>query len=309
MVDNRLIAAETTARNTAGVSDNENTKLIDAGRTNENFSGATYALVAAKLMFCIIGLLGICHAVNYFIKKSELEFFGGAYFYRFFDLNLEQNIPAWYASVLWFLVFQFSLLNYFLERRSNSAKPHSWVWLLFAVLFLGASADEVATIHEHVGSLLQDLVVPTIRTQIATYFVRNGFSAESFVVHFSTSKSPWVLFYAPFLIGAGTFCWLFLWRRFSNRRQLRSLMVAAAVCYLVAETFDFIQGMRSPPISLFPQPLGLSWPVFLDLTVMVEELLEDSGTVLIILALSQYFFLELKEFTARGPSREDLPLN
>lgn len=277
----------------ASVSDKAVGEIAEFSEAEKGFVSSLAPMIAAKLMFAMIALLGVCHAVNYYIKKNEIEFFGGDYFYRFFDLNLEQNIPAWYASVLWFLVFQFSLLNYLLERWSKSKtvrdRPHSWVWLFFAVLFLVASADEVATIHEHVGSLLQDLVVPTMRAQIATYFVRNGFSPESFVVHFSTSKSPWVLFYAPFLIAAGGFCWLFLWRRFSYSRHLRVLMVLAALCYLVAETFDFIQGMRSPPISMFPQPLGLDWPTFLDLTVMVEELLEDCGTVFIVLALFQHF--------------------
>ena len=65
-------------------------------------------------------------------------------------------------------------------------------------------------------------------------------------------------------------------------------MLAAAACYVVAESFDFIQGMRSPPVTLIPSPLGLTWPVFLDMTVMVEELLEDLGTVCIILALAKY---------------------
>ncbi|HNB22642.1 MAG TPA: hypothetical protein PKZ32_09500 [Candidatus Melainabacteria bacterium] len=269
---------------------------------------SSYTLGAAKCMFVVIGVLGVCHAINYYLKTQEIKIFGGDYFYRFFDLNMEQNIPAWYASVLWFMVFQFSLLNYWLERWTKAAKPHSWVWLFFAILFLGASADEVATIHEHVGSLLQDLVVPTLRGQIATYFVRNGFSAESFVVHFSTSKSPWVLFYAPFLLGAGGFCWLFLWRRFAYNRHLRALMLAAALCYLVAESFDYIQGLRSPPVSLIPQPLGLSWPQFMDLTVMIEELLEDSGTVLIILALGRHFLHELKNALPGGILNEKAPL-
>lgn len=289
------------------MSDNENAIQTGEMEPAKEPLNVDVPQLAGKVMFAAIGILGICHAVNYYIKTQEIRFFGGDYFYRFFDLNMEQNIPAWFASILWFMVFQFSLLNFALERRTGSAKPHRWVWLFFATLFLVASADEVATIHEHVGSLLQDLVVPTLRGQIATYFVRNGFSPESFVVHFSTSKSPWVLFYAPFLIAAGGFCWLFLWRRFSFSRHLRVLMVAAALCYIVAETFDFIQGMRSPPVSMFPQPLGLSWPVFLDLTVMIEELLEDAGTVFIILALWQYFSAELKNFMHRGSSFEKLP--
>jgi hypothetical protein len=239
-------------------------------------------------MIAAICLLGVCHAVNYYITDCEIVIPGGGYFHRFFDLNQEQNIPAWYASILWFMVFQLSALNFALEWRIKSAAPHRWVWLFFALLFLAASADEVATIHEHVGSFLQDFVVPNIRSFIASFFIRQGYGAESFVVHFSTSRSPWVLFYAPFLLAAGGFCWLFLWRRFAPYRKLRILMLAAAACYVVAESFDFIQGMRSPPVTLIPSPLGLSWPVFLDMTVMVEELLEDLGTVCIILALAKY---------------------
>ena len=289
------------------MSDNENAIPAATSVSAKGLLQSDGPALAGKVMFAAIGLLGVCHAVNYYIKTQEIRLFGGDYFYRFFDLNMEQNVPAWFASILWFMVFQFSLLNFAFERCTGSAKPHRWVWLFLAALFVGASADEVATIHEHVGSLLQDLVVPTLRGQIATYFVRNGFSPESFVVHFSTSKSPWVLFYAPFLIAAGGFCWLFLWRRFSHSRHLRVLMMAAALCYVVAETFDFIQGMRRPPVAMFPQPFGLSWPVFLDLTVMIEELLEDAGTVLIILALWQHFSAELKKSIDGGTSSEPKP--
>lgn len=239
-------------------------------------------------MIAAICFLGVCHAINYYITDCEIVIPGGGYFHRFFDLNQEQNIPAWYASILWFMVFQLSALNFALEWRIKSAAPHRWVWLFFALLFLAASADEVATIHEHVGSFLQDFVVPNMRSAIASFFIRQGYGAESFVVHFSTSRSPWILFYAPFLLAAGGFCWLFLWRRFALHRSLRILMLAAAACYLVAESFDFIQGMRSPPVTLIPSPLGLTWPFFLDLTVMVEELLEDLGTICIILALAKY---------------------
>jgi hypothetical protein len=244
--------------------------------------------VVAIGMIASTCILGICHAINYYITDQEIVIPGGGYFHRFFDLNQEQNIPAWYASILWFMVFQLSALNFALEWRSKSAAPHRWVWLFFAFLFLGASADEVATIHEHVGSFLQDFVVPNIRSGIATYFIRQGYGPESFVVNFSTSRSPWVLFYAPFLLAAGGFCWVFLWRRFAPYKIMRLLMLGAAACYLVAESFDFIQGVRSPPVALIPRPFGLSWPFFLDMTVIVEELLEDLGTVCIILALAKY---------------------
>ncbi len=66
------------------------------------------------------------------------------------------------------------------------------------------------------------------------------------------------------------------------------MVLGAAACYLIAESFDFIQGVRSPPVALIPRPFGLSWPFFLDMTVIVEELLEDLGTVCIILALAKY---------------------
>lgn len=266
-------------------SDGEPKLPVEIGKNERHVSLMQVVSVGMMGTIC---LLGVCHAINYYITYNQLEIPGGGYFHRFFDLNQEQNIPAWYASILWFMVFQLSALNFALEWRAKSAAPHRWVWLFLAFLFLAASADEVATIHEHVGSFLQDFVVPAMRSSIATYFIRQGYSPESFVVHFATSRSPWILFYAPFLLSAGGLCWLFLWRRFAAYKRMRYLMLAAAACYVVAESFDFIQGMRSPPITLIPCPLGLSWPLFLDLTVMVEELLEDLGTVCIILALAEY---------------------
>lgn len=249
----------------------------------------------AGLLVGFILILGILHAISQFIVPGNLFTQTDRYIDRVFDLNQEQNVPAWYASILWFLVFQVAVLNFIFEWKIRSRKAHRWVWLLFAVLFLGASVDEVATIHEHVGSYLQDEVIPQIRGALATMLVRHGWSGTSALVSFATSRSPWVLFYAPVLVGVGGFCWIFLWRRLHPNRELQWLMIAAAACYLTAESFDFIQGVRAIPVSVVQRPLGLDWGVFLELTVMIEEMLEDLGTVLIIVALFEHLRIGVRQ--------------
>ena len=71
---------------------------------------------------------------------------------KFVDLNAEQNFPTWFSSVL--------LFSLFLQARTISAKVRdgfSNSWKVLAWLFLIMSVDEVATMHEAVGTLLREL--------------------------------------------------------------------------------------------------------------------------------------------------------
>lgn len=254
----------------------------------------------------IIGLV-IMHVLSdaFFANEDLPRFFGRNYFYKMFDMNHEHNTPTWYASILWALVAQAALAAFFLERRFEPNSKRTWLWLVIAATFLAASCDEVATIHEHVGSYLQDQVVPSIRTAIASYLIRNGFDASTLVNRFALSRSPWIMFYLPILLFVGTHCWIFLWRRLARFGKVRHWLLLTAFCYVASVSFDFMQGSRDLPVDLIEEPLGMSWIDFLDYTVLIEEAMEDVGTMLLALAIARYALgLAGEHLAAKEKSRE-----
>jgi len=77
---------------------------------------------------------------------------------RLINLDGEMNIPAWYSSVQWFCVA--FLFGIFALRNVERSNGKSWVLILFPLMFLVFSADEVACVHEWMGSKC-DVLLPT----------------------------------------------------------------------------------------------------------------------------------------------------
>jgi hypothetical protein len=68
-----------------------------------------------------------------------------------FDLNHENNIPTWYASV----GFISCALGAFLISRVPLQLSQSFQWKSLAVIFLLMSLDEKASLHEYGASLMK----------------------------------------------------------------------------------------------------------------------------------------------------------
>lgn len=65
---------------------------------------------------------------------------------RLFDLNGEGNIPAWYSSMA--LLLSSALLAVIARAKRFARDPYVWHWAVLAVIFLGFSFDEAASLHE-----------------------------------------------------------------------------------------------------------------------------------------------------------------
>jgi hypothetical protein len=75
-----------------------------------------------------------------------------------FDLDGEMNLPTWWASAQWLVAAL--LLGIVARRAVDPDRTRSWVLALLPLLFLGLSIDEVATVHESLGDLL-DVLLPS----------------------------------------------------------------------------------------------------------------------------------------------------
>ena len=75
---------------------------------------------------------------------------------RMFDLDGESNVPTWYSSIQWFVVF--AVLFGVAERRVSLADRRSWFLCLLPLVFLAMSADEVVQLHERIGAASDGLL-------------------------------------------------------------------------------------------------------------------------------------------------------
>jgi hypothetical protein len=82
---------------------------------------------------------------------------------RLVDLGGEANLPTWYSSIQLFLVAVF--LAVFAQAKFDWKNKSSWALLPWPFLFLGMSFDEVATIHEWLGSRSDALLPGGTRSQ------------------------------------------------------------------------------------------------------------------------------------------------
>lgn len=74
-------------------------------------------------------------------------------FVPLFDIDEEANVPSWFSSVL--LLICAGLLWAHARHAQESSDPHRRGWAGLAGIFLFASLDETAAIHERVGALLK----------------------------------------------------------------------------------------------------------------------------------------------------------
>lgn len=67
------------------------------------------------------------------------------------NLDREHNLPTWYSSIQWFCIAV--VLGLFAQRNFRLSRRGSWLLVLFPLVFLALSLDEVAQIHERLGHL------------------------------------------------------------------------------------------------------------------------------------------------------------
>ena len=72
---------------------------------------------------------------------------------RVFSLSREGNVPTWFSSLLWGI----SAWCAFGCSRHGDA-PARRIWMVLAAIFLACSCDEVAMVHETIGTICRRLL-------------------------------------------------------------------------------------------------------------------------------------------------------
>lgn len=209
---------------------------IDSRKLLRGFALLTLVLITG-------GFLVIYFRANYDTQYVERTL-------NMFDLNRENNIPTWYASIS----FAFCALAAWLMGILKSLEKDSLYWKMMAVIFLGMSLDESASVHEYVASLLKG------------QFTFSGYW------HFA-----WVAPALILIVMGIIFFFRFWWNQPS---RIRFALAAGAVIF-----FSGSVGMEIIGGNLIEQS-GYNDPVYMTLT-LTEEIMELSG-----LWLFQFSLLE-----------------
>lgn len=114
-----------------------NTFNIHTGRLFRLFGAATLLLIFSGI---ISAFIRANYDIQYIFRSVDM-----------FDLNHENNIPTWYASV----GFISCALGAFLISRVPLQLSQSFQWKSLAVIFLLMSLDEKASLHEYGASLMK----------------------------------------------------------------------------------------------------------------------------------------------------------
>lgn len=178
-------------------------------------------------------------------------------FQRQFNLDLENNIPSWYASSA--LLFCAVLLGVIGITKQYEHAPRFRQWFGLAAIFLYLSLDEAASLHE--------MVIPLGRTLLDYVGVSSGY------LYFS-----WVIFgiIAVSIVG------------FSYLRFLRALPTMSGQLFLIAGLLYVTGALGVEMFGAKVASQGGIDTMFYAVLVAVEEGLEMFGVVLFIYALLSY---------------------
>lgn len=176
---------------------------------------------------------------------------------RLVDLDGESSIPAWFSSMLLFLV-ALSLLLRGLQTGSDQG-PSRWFFVLGCAGFLFLSADEALFIHE---SIAESPVLRKYPQLVKPLRFKHGYGA-------------WIPMYATILVVLAAIAapqFLRFWR--AHRAALLTFAVGAATFLLGAVALEIV-GYQF-------KELFVAVPAIHTSEIIAEELLEMLGSIIML---------------------------
>ncbi|MHA1563711.1 MAG: hypothetical protein ACTSX7_00240 [Alphaproteobacteria bacterium] len=180
---------------------------------------------------------------------------GIANFLRFFDLDAEQTVPAWYSTILLALA-AFTTCAVALTKQT-SAEPFVKHWYALAGVFLYLSMDEALAIHERT-------ILP-----LRSHFQLDGLLLFSWVIPATIIVAIMGIAYLRFLLAM-------------PQRLQRNLIIAAIAFVGGALILEMVGG-------LFYDIYGPG--VITALTAITEEVAEMVGVIWYIYALTDHLLV------------------
>jgi hypothetical protein len=224
-------------------------------------------MLAVQLV--VLTLLGLLHAgLTWAPSGTHSEML-----VKLFDVDREMNVPTWFSSMQWFLLASILVAVASATGGAGRGRVRAAVWGAAALVACYFSLDEVAVLHERVGTLFEELV-------------REGGAANAPLRALLGFRSYyWPLVYAPVFLPAALGLVVVVWRDLGKAR--RTALLGLFVFLYAAVGLDLIEGRYGTPdhsglpIWLFSR--RVSFDIFL-----LEELLEMLGVALVSYAFLRH---------------------
>ncbi|OGW86077.1 MAG: hypothetical protein A3A81_06175 [Omnitrophica bacterium RIFCSPLOWO2_01_FULL_45_10b] len=232
----------------------------------QNFKSQKGNINFIRLLFAVTGLLAFCHVVGLFIGEYAWQW------ERLFGLDGESNIPTWFSSLLLASCAFVSFRCY-----EAAEKRDRWIWFLATAGFLFLSCDEVAMLHETVGSI----------------FKKKFVTSESVLAN---APTIWPVAVSPLIALGMLWFGVFIPKAMRNSKEALKLVMMGFALYLFATVGlelleDFIQGD------------SLSWAR--EANTLFEESLEMIGAIMILKGLLIQWKVLMSAETPEVTSRFD----
>lgn len=210
-----------------------------------------------------IGLLVFLHLLGQLLIRivGTDSVFIDEFVWRF-NVDLELNVPTWYAS---FLAGIGAVLALFIAWQSRLYENSTWthhMWICLSLILLFVAIDETASFHE---LLLQNI------------HIQSGFGEEQ-----SYSENAWLIL-LPFIIAAGVSVAYATYKLLPSRTFVR-FIVAASVYLLGALVAEYTS-----------IPLSNTDTIYIFVLVPIEESLELFGLWLLLRAMVFHIREQLPE--------------
>lgn len=184
------------------------------------------------------------------------------------DLSSENNLAAWYSSILLFLSAIMAFVCFIIDRLRLQKGFSSYLnigWLILALIFAVLSFDELGSVHEYIGDY-------QVFKNVGKVFT-------------GKESSGWFIFMA--LVGLVSifmvaFGFLRLWVN-----KLSLLLLFTGVVLYLSNPFQEIYEIESYRAALIQNSKAYERPVFF---LLLEEGTEIFGSLFFLIALALYAF-------------------
>jgi hypothetical protein len=213
--------------------------------------------LSTKVSYWLFGLTFFLNIIGLAARVIErLLGYNNTELVKLVDVSEEANITSWFSSSLLLLSALILLLIARLKLVEKDRYARHWAFLSFIFFFL--SLDETAGLHE--------LTIRPLRSLFST----------SGIFYYA-----WVVVAIPIVLSIG---FLYLRFVFSLPSKTRNNFILAGILFLVgAVGFEMVEGLY--------RHSEIAGMYFSSIFVTIEELLENLGVVVFILALLAYIKL------------------
>lgn len=230
-------------------------QMENSGREDTKTIIVSPAAVTRVLVYCIV-LLALGHIVAFiedYVRHAYSRL--AKNIIRWFDFNLESNVPTWFSVIL----LAFAALLFFIiytQKKAFQIKGAHY-WLTLSLIFVFISVDESVQVHEEVAKILR----PSVTNDL------------SGLLYWA-----WVIPYGIFAIAAAIYFMRFV---LSLPARIKNLFFIAGGMYLFgALLLELAEGY-------FFKLYGLDH-IYNRILYFIEELCEMGGVTVLIYALLTY---------------------